>query len=109
MQVVSHQLIQTSHRLLNIQLTKVRNQPVIWQDVGVHNNSLDILQVIIVLQSSLEQAGLLAQFTNAWLVIVAEHLVTQNSISNLWSMQQVNLQKLCLQVAICRRIVLKSI
>ena len=53
------------------------------EKVGVYNSSFDVIQVSVVLKSSLEETSLLAQLGNMSLVIVSEHLVTKDGISHL--------------------------
>ncbi|KAH3688209.1 hypothetical protein WICPIJ_000795 [Wickerhamomyces pijperi] len=43
--VLVHQLLQTSHGLLHVQLAKVGNQPVSRHSVSVDDDSLDVLDV----------------------------------------------------------------
>lgn len=53
------------------------------EQVGVDNSTFDIIQVGIVFQRPLQKACLLTQLGNVSTVIVGEHLVAQNGISNL--------------------------
>eukprot|EP00116_Pleurobrachia_bachei_P010630 sb/3470892/ len=75
--------LETFNTILHGQCSKVLNQPVGLQEVGVDDGPLDIEDVGVVLKGPLEKGGLFAQLGNVGPVIVGEHLVTQNSISNL--------------------------
>lgn len=54
----------------------------------VHDSTLDIIQVCVVLQSPLKKTSLLTQLGDVSAVIVCEHLVTKDSISNLQAQQK---------------------
>ena len=60
----------------------------------VDNNTLDVHQVSVVLQSPHVQAGLLTKLGNARPVIVSERAVGQNGICHLRVGHQVDLQQL---------------
>ena len=47
------------------------------------HGALDVVEVCVVLERALEQPGLLAQRGDVRAVVVGEHLVTHDSISNL--------------------------
>lgn len=56
----------------------------LWvEQVCVHHGTLDVVQVGVVLQRSLKESSLLTQLGDVWTIIVGEHLVAQDSISNL--------------------------
>lgn len=56
----------------------------LWiKQVCVHHSTLDVIQVSVVFQCSLQKSGLLTELSNVCTVIVGEHLVTQDSICNL--------------------------
>ncbi|KAH3667460.1 hypothetical protein OGAPHI_003109 [Ogataea philodendri] len=93
-QVLGQHFSQTCNRLFNIQLSKVCHKPVNRQCIGVNNDSLDVLDVFVVLQSSLVETSFLTKSSNGWSIIVREHGVSKNGIGNLWGMQQVNFNKL---------------
>lgn len=50
------------------------------EQMRVHHRSLDVVEVGVVLQRSLQQTGLLAQLGDVGSVIVGEHLVPQDRI-----------------------------
>ena len=51
--------------------------------MSVHNSPLDVVDVGVVFKSSLKEAGFFTELGNVGLVIVCEHLVTHDGISNL--------------------------
>lgn len=56
----------------------------LWiKKVCVHHSPLDVIQVGVVLQRPLQEPGLLTQLGHVSPVIVGEHLVAQDGISNL--------------------------
>ena len=60
----------------------------------VDNNTLDVHQVSVVLQSPHVQAGLLTQLGNARPIVVSERAIGQNGICHLRVGHQVDLQQL---------------
>lgn len=59
----------------------------------MHHSALDVVQVSVVLQRSLQESSLLTQLGNVGTIVVGEHLVSQNSISNLQPMTLSNNKK----------------
>ena len=56
----------------------------LWvEQVCVHHGALDVVQVSVVLQSPLQESSFLTQLGNVGTVVVGEHLVAEDSISNL--------------------------
>lgn len=55
------------------------------EQVSVHHSTLDIIQVSVVFQGSLQQSGFLTQLGHMGSVVVGEHLVSQNSVCHLKS------------------------
>ena len=53
------------------------------EQVRVHHGPLDVVQVGVVLQRPLQEAGLLAQLGDVGAVVVGEHLVAQDGVSDL--------------------------
>ena len=49
----------------------------------VYDSPLDVIDVCVVFKSSLEQASFFAELGDVGFVIMCEHLVTHDSISNL--------------------------
>lgn len=49
----------------------------------VHHGTLDVVQVSVVLQRPLQEAGLLAQLGHVGSVVVGEHLIAQDGVCNL--------------------------
>ena len=65
--------------------------------MSVHNSPLDIVEVCVVLECALEQAGLLEEGGDVGPVVVAEHLVVHDGVGHLWRGHQVHLQQPRLQ------------
>ena len=56
----------------------------LWvEQVCVHHSTLDVVQVCIVLKCPLQESSLLTKLGDVGTVVVGEHLVAQDSISNL--------------------------
>ena len=53
------------------------------EEVRVHHCPLDVVQVCVVLQRPLQEASLLAQLGDVGAVIVGEHLVAKDGVSDL--------------------------
>lgn len=51
--------------------------------MGVDHSPFDVIQVSVVLQSSLQKTGFLTQLRHMSAVVVSEHLVAQNGIGHL--------------------------
>lgn len=49
----------------------------------MHHSTLDVIQVCIVLKCPLQESSLLTKLGDVGTVVVGEHLVAQDSISNL--------------------------
>lgn len=49
----------------------------------MHHSTLDVIQVSVVLECSLQESSFLTQLGNVGTIIVGEHLVAQDCISNL--------------------------
>lgn len=57
----------------------------------------------------LEQASLLAKIGDARAVVVGEHLVTEDCVCNLRSMNEVHLQETCLKGSLLGLVVLEGV
>lgn len=65
-------------------LTVQVNEAYLWvEQVCVHHSTLDVIQVSVVLECSLQESSFLTQLGNVGTIIVGEHLVAQDCISNL--------------------------
>lgn len=65
-----------------------------WQGVGVHEHSLDVLGIGVVLQGSLVQALLLAQRRDFGLVILVPDLHVEDGVDHLWGSHHVEFEHL---------------
>ena len=79
------------------------------QRVGVHDHTLDVCLLGVVLQCALEEASLLAHLRNALAVVVGEHGVTHDGVSYLRCVHQVDFQQAGLEVALFRLVALQDI
>ena len=59
------------------------DQPVGVEEVGVYHRPLDVVQVGVVLEGALQQAGLLAEGGDVRAVVARKHLVTHDRVSHL--------------------------
>jgi hypothetical protein len=59
------------------------DQPVGVEEVGVEHGLRDVVQVGVVLEGALQQAGLLAEGGDVCAVVVRKHLVTHDRVSHL--------------------------
>ena len=64
--------------------------------MGMNNSPLDIVQISIMLQGTLQQTSLLAEAGNMGAVVVGEHAVAHDGVSDLRRGHQVHLQQACL-------------
>ncbi|CAI6082879.1 unnamed protein product [Clonostachys chloroleuca] len=103
--VVLHHSVKAGKRLLNGQLAK----ETFGGSRNVDNNTLDSLGVFVKFGGLLCQASLLAKVGNAGLVEVGEHVVGENSLSDLRSVHQVHLQKSGLQTSMFRIVILEGV
>ena len=56
----------------------------LWiEKMRVNDGSLDVVEISVVLECALQQTGLLAQLRDMCAVVVREHLVAQDRVSNL--------------------------
>ena len=67
------------------------------QDVGMHDCLFDVNQI------------LLAKIHNAQMIIMREHVTSENGIRDLRGMNQVHFGGMCLQVALLRLVIFESI
>ena len=74
---------QTFQTVIDAERTKVLYQPLWLEKVGVHDGPLDVEDVGVVLQSTLEKLGLFTKLGNVGSVVVGEHLVPKNSVGYL--------------------------
>ena len=57
----------------------------------------------------LQQSGLLAKVGNPWAIVVREHFVTKDGVSDLWGVHEVHLEETRLQMTLLRLVLLESI
>jgi hypothetical protein len=98
--VGSEHSIQALKGELDSQLTKVVDQPLFGKLICVYNDAFDGRRVLVVLQSSSEETSILTELGNASFVVMVEHLVSEDSIRNLGSVEQIHLEQLGLQLAL---------
>lgn len=108
-QVGPQHLLQTSKALLDCESSKIVHQPFGLEQVGVYNNSLDIIDILIVLQSPLHKARFLGEVGDPRPVIMGEHFIAQNGIRDLRSAHQVHLEQPCLERTLFGLVVLECV
>ncbi len=77
--------------------------------MSIDNGPLDVVKVGIVLKGTLKKAGFFTELGNSSTVVVSEHLITKDGVSNLRSGHEVHFQQTGLQVTLRRAIVLQCI
>ncbi len=75
----------------------------------IDKDTLDSLRVVVMFQGALKKTSLLAQLCNTGSIIVGEHIIAKNGVSNLRCINQVHLKETSLQMALLRSVVLQSI
>ena len=75
----------------------------------MNDSPLDVVEVSVVLQGTLQQAGLLAQGGNVGPVVVAEHLVAHDGVGNLGCGHEVHLEQPRLEGPLARPVVLQGV
>lgn len=104
--------IQAVQRLLEGKAAEEADKPVLAEARvrnNVHDHALDRLRVVIVLQGSLIETGLLTQLCDSRSIVMREHVVTKDSVGDLRSINKIHLKEASLQVALLRLVVLESI
>ena len=63
----------------------------LWvEQVRVYDSSLDIVEVGVVFEGTLQESGFLAQLSDVRAVVMREHLVTQDGVGNLQGKRNVS-------------------
>lgn len=81
-------------RVLGRKVSEECNNKIRVEDVGVRDDSLHIAQILVVLQSMLEEALSLTEHGNLLFVEMVPNILGENSISHLWTIHQVELKDL---------------
>lgn len=77
------------YKTKSILVDPVSTKAYLWvEKMCVHHSTLDVIQICVVLQRPLKESSLLTQLGNVGTIIVGEHLVAQDSISNLQPKQK---------------------
>uniref|UniRef100_A0A8W7PT82 Uncharacterized protein n=1 Tax=Anopheles coluzzii TaxID=1518534 RepID=A0A8W7PT82_ANOCL len=101
--------LQTLERILHRERAEESHQPVAVQQLGVHDRPLNVVQVGVVLEGALQQAGLLAQLRDVRTVVVREHGVAKDRVRHLRRRHQVHLEQARLQGPLRRAVVLERV
>ncbi len=102
-------LTKALERLFDGELAEVVDKPLGLEQVGVNNDTLDVGVVLVVLKSALQETGLLAKVGNARTIVVSEHLVAEDGIGDLRSVDQVHLEQTSLKVSLLGLVVLECV
>merc|ERR1712106_335899 len=100
---------QTLHTVLHRQCAEEVDQPICRQEMGVNHCPLDVVQVCVVLQGSLKKSRLFTETGDVSSVIMREHLIAHDGISDLRSSHEVHLQEPRLKRPLTGSVVFKSI
>ncbi|CAA7627273.1 hypothetical protein MCP1_6110001 [Candidatus Terasakiella magnetica] len=52
--------------------------------MGIYNGTLDIRELCVMLEGSQVQTSLFTQLSNTRAIIMTEHTISKNGISNIW-------------------------
>ena len=80
-------LIQSVLITIFLSLDQTRNspQPYLWvEEMRVHHGAFDVIQVSVVFKGPLKKTGLFAKSGHVGAVVVSEHLVAKDRVSNLY-------------------------
>ena len=103
--VVGHQSAEHLNTVLSGELANESHQELGLDHVSVHHHTLDVVQVGVHGQSSLEESRALAQLSNLGLVEVAEHVGAQDSLGHLSvAAGEVDLQHTGLEISVLGQI-----
>ncbi|KAI3480029.1 hypothetical protein L1887_57805 [Cichorium endivia] len=102
-------LAQALERLFHGELAKVGDEPVWLEEVGVYDDALDVCVVLVVLEGALEEAGLLAEVGDAGTIVVGEHVVAEDGVGDLRSVDEVHLEQARLEVGLFGLVVLERV
>ena len=75
--------LETFKGVINRQATKVVDKPFWVQQMSVDDGSLDVVQIGVMLQSTLQKTSFLTELSNMSPVVVSEHLIAKNCICHL--------------------------
>jgi hypothetical protein len=100
---------QRLERLVNGEAAKVVDEPVGVEEVGVDNDTLNVVNVLVVLESTLDEAGLLGEVGNTRTVVVREHLVAEDGVGDLRGVDEVHLEETSLERALLGLVVLEGV
>lgn len=73
------------------------------------DDALDVGNVLVVLKSALEETGLLAEVGDAGLVVVGEHLIGEDGVGDLRSVDEVHLEQASLERTLLGLVLLESV
>jgi hypothetical protein len=68
--------------------------------MSVKHDSLGILNACVVLKSATIEASLLTESGDSLTIVVGEAVHLEDTFSNIWGTHQVDLEELCLKVAL---------
>jgi len=83
--------LETLDGIIDGKRSEIGNQPVRLEMSSVDHGSLDVVKISEMLESPLEKSSLLAELSDRCTVVMSEHLVRQNSISDLGSDHEIHL------------------
>mmetsp|Transcript_8175 Transcript_8175/g.16155 ORF Transcript_8175/g.16155 Transcript_8175/m.16155 type:complete len:272 (+) Transcript_8175:3019-3834(+) len=101
LQILAHvgaqQVVQALDGVLRVERAEKLDEELGLDHLGAHHDALEVVDVGVVLERALHKPGLLAEHGDTRLVVVREHLVCHNSVSNLRRRDQVHLEQARLQ------------
>jgi hypothetical protein len=81
----------------------------LWDSVGVEHDSLDVSHICVVLESSTVESDVLAHLGNLLSIVLGEDIELENSLRNVWSTREIDLEDLGLQVPLIWSVLLQSL
>jgi hypothetical protein len=85
------------------------NDLVLWDSVGIEHHPLDVTHIGVVLKGSSVQADLFAHLGNLLSIILGEQVEFEDSLGNLWSTHDIDLEHSSLEMSFIRSVVLQSL
>lgn len=95
--------------LLFTKFAKEVNDLLLWDGMGVEHDSLDIGHVCVALEGSTVETNLLAHLCNLFSIVLREEIELEDSLGNVWSTHEVDLEDLGLQVSLIGSVALEGL
>mmetsp|Transcript_25810 Transcript_25810/g.40097 ORF Transcript_25810/g.40097 Transcript_25810/m.40097 type:complete len:1000 (+) Transcript_25810:1485-4484(+) len=105
-----HHILEQSNALFTIQLSKVGDNEFGVHLVAVFEDTFDVIDITVVLGSTLPHTSTLAKLSNVGTIVVGENSILHDGIGDLGSTtNEVDFKKLCLEVGVFLLVVLECL